>query len=85
MLLLVASLESEVVKINNIQEVSGAQINISRGSSNTRTPERIVTIKGTQRAISKAQEMIEEAITHPDIKTSKSSLSRIHAASPRPL
>ena len=28
-----------------LQEVSGAQINISRGSSNARTPERIVTIK----------------------------------------
>ena len=45
------------------QETSGAQISISRAIP--RSVERLVTVKGTERSVSKAKELIEEALSTP--------------------
>eukprot|EP00118_Oscarella_pearsei_P009022 m.49460 g.49460 ORF g.49460 m.49460 type:complete len:1662 (+) comp33992_c0_seq1:255-5240(+) len=52
-------------RINRICDISGAQINIPRRPS-CKGEERIVTIKGTSKAVTKAQQMIEQALNTPD-------------------
>jgi hypothetical protein len=49
------------LKINQIQAESGAQISISRAIP--RSVDRLVTIKGTERSVNTARELIEEALS----------------------